>query len=364
VNAPIRDYLPYRRGFDRMTAGLAICVRDSDMNNREKLKARLCSPLCRRLGIEVPIFQAGMGFVARAPLAAAVSAAGGLGVIGAGSSLSGADMRADIRAVRAITDRPFGVDILFATMAASGDQAVQYTDAVKEMVAVVLEEKVPVLISGLGSPGAVIKEAHDRGIFVMSVVGAVRHAKRAVADGVDAVIATGSDGGGHVGQIGTAALVPAVRDAVDVPLLAGGGLADGRGLVAALALGAEGVWMGTRFIATVESTAHDNYKHSIVETDTAGTVVTRAHSGKPCRLIRNDFTNHWAAHEDEIQPFPLQVMQVGNPASVLGRHQGDVANGVLPAGQSAGLIHGVKSAEEVVNDIIDEAGAVLARLGL
>nr|MBC8238895.1 nitronate monooxygenase [Alphaproteobacteria bacterium] len=111
------------------------------------------------------MFQAGMGFVAGGPLAAAVSAAGGLGVIGAGSSLSGADMRADIRAVRAITDRPFGVDILFATMAASGDQAVQYTDAVKEMVAVVLEEKVPVLISGLGSPGAVIKEAHDRGIF-------------------------------------------------------------------------------------------------------------------------------------------------------------------------------------------------------
>ncbi len=359
-----RDYLPYPRRFGRMAAGLAIRTRDSDVNNRDKLKARLRGPLCQRLGIELPVFQAGMGFVARAPLAAAVSAAGGLGVIGAGSTSSGADLRDDIRAVRAITDRPFGVDILFATLAASGGQAVQYTDAVQEMIAAVLEEKVPVLISGLGSPGAVINEAHERGIFVMSVVGAVRHAKRAVADGVDAVIATGSDGGGHVGQIGTAALIPAVRDAVDVPLLAGGGLADGRGLVAAMALGAEGVWMGTRFIATAEATAHDNYKHSIVETDSAGTVVTRAHSGKPCRLIRNDFTDYWAAREDEIQPFPLQVMQVGNPASALGRHQGDVANGVLPAGQSAGLIESVKSAEEVVNDIIDEAGAVLARMGL
>ena len=334
------------------------------MNDRETLKAWLRGPLCQRLGIEVPVFQAGMGFVARAPLAAAVSAAGGLGVIGAGSTLSGAELREDIHAVRRVTDRPFGVDILFATMAASGDQAVQYTDAVQGMIAAVLEEKVPVLISGLGSPGAVIKDAHAQGIFVMSVVGAVRHAKRAVADGVDAVIATGSDGGGHVGQIGTAALIPVVRDAVDVPLLAGGGLADGRGLMAALVLGAEGVWMGTRFIATAEATAHDNYKQSIVETDTAGTVVTRAHSGKPCRLIRNDFTDHWAAREGEIQPFPLQVLQVGNPASVLGRHQGDVANGVLPAGQSAGLINGVKTAEEVVNDIIDEAGVVLARLGL
>ena len=337
---------------------------DDEMDDRDKLKARLRTPICERLGIDVPIFQAGMGFVARAPLAAAVSAAGGLGVIGAGSTLSGAELREDIRTVRAITDRPFGVDILFATMGATGGQAVRYTDAVQEMIETVLAEKVPVLISGLGSPGAVIQDAHAQGIFVMSVVGAVRHARRAVADGVDAVIATGSDGGGHVGQIGTAALVPAVRDAVDVPMLAGGGLADGRGLIAALALGADGVWLGTRFIATTEATAHDNYKQSIVETDTAGTVVTRAHSGKPCRLIRNGFTDYWAAREDEIQPFPLQVMAVGNPASVLGRHKGDVANGVLPAGQSAGLIDDVKGAAEVVNDIIDEAGAVLKRMGL
>ena len=148
-------------------------------------------------------------------------------------------------------------------------------------------EKVPVLISGLGSPKAVVPEAHDRGIYVMSVVGAVRHAQKAVADGVDAVIATGCDGGGHVGRIGTAALIPAVVDAVDVPVLAGGGLTDGRGLAAAMAFGAQGLWMGTRFIATEESFAHRNYKDKIVDTDTAGTVITTAHSGKPCRLIRN-----------------------------------------------------------------------------
>jgi enoyl-[acyl-carrier protein] reductase II len=238
----------------------------------------------------------------------------------------------------------------------------RYTDSVRAMVEVVLDERVPVLISGLGSPAAVVPEAHKRGIFVMSVVGAVRHAERAVADGVDAVIASGSDGGGHVGQIGTVALVPAVVDAVHVPVLAGGGLADGRGLAAMLALGAQGMWMGTRFIATLEARAHDNYKQKIVATDTAGTVVTRAHSGKPCRLIRNRFTESWAGREREIEPYPLQGMHVGHPASERGRLQGDVENGVLPAGQSAGLIRSVPSAGDVVRSVAREAEAVLDRL--
>ena len=209
-----------------------------------------------------------------------------------------------------------------------------------------------------------VGEAKRRGIYVMSVVGAVRHALKAVADGVDAVIASGRDGGGHVGEIGTAALVPAVVDAVEVPVLAGGGLADGRGLVAALALGAQGVWLGTRFIATVEARAHANYKLRIADTDSAGTVVTRAHSGKPCRLIQNAFTQSWAGREAEIEAFPLQAMHVGHPASELGRLQGDVENGVLPAGQSAGLIEAVVPAAEIVDAIVGEAARVLARLGV
>jgi enoyl-[acyl-carrier protein] reductase II len=323
---------------------------------------RLATPLTQRLGLDYPICQAGMGWVARADLAAAVSAAGGLGVIGAGSNMTPDELRNEIRIVRSRTDRPFGVDILFATVRAAGAEATRYTDSVRAMVEVVLEERVPVLISGLGSPAAVVPEAHARGIFVMSVVGAVRHAERAVADGVDAVIASGSDGGGHVGQIGTAALVPAVVDAVDVPVLAGGGLADGRGLAAALAFGAQGIWMGTRFIATLEARAHDNFKHKIAATDTAGTVVTRAHSGKPCRLIRNNFTESWAGREKEIEPYPLQGIHVGHPASERGRIQGDVENGVLPAGQSCGLILGVLSAGDVVRQIAREAEAVLDRL--
>ena len=322
----------------------------------------LLTPICRRLGIDYPVFQAGMGIVARADLAAAVSAAGGLGVIGAGSTMTAGELQGEIRQLRARTDKPFGVDILFASVPGEGRDAARYTDAVQSMVDVVLAERVGVLISGLGSPAAVVPLAHERGIVVMSVVGAVRHALKAVADGVDVVIASGRDGGGHVGEIGTAALVPAVADVLEVPVLAGGGLADGRGLVAALALGARGCWLGTRFIATSEARAHDAYKLRIVATDSAGTVVTRAHSGKPCRLIQNGFTASWAGREAEIEAFPLQLMHVGNPASELGRIQGDVEHGVLPAGQSAGLISDVASAGQVVRDVVEEARAVLARL--
>jgi enoyl-[acyl-carrier protein] reductase II len=251
----------------------------------------LRTPICELLNLDYPVFQAGMGWVARADLAAAVSSAGVLGCIGAGSNMEADELREEIRRVRAQTDRPFAVDILFATIAPKVNEAVRYTDMVTAMMDVVLQERVPVLVSGLGSPRDVVPQAKDRGIFVMSVVGAVRHAQKAVADGVDAVIASGSDGGGHVGSVGTAALIPAVVDAVDVPVLAGGGLADGRGLVAALSFGAQGVWMGTRFIASREARAHDDYKQKIAQTDSSGTVVTRAHSGKTCRLIRNGFTD-------------------------------------------------------------------------
>ena len=322
----------------------------------------LKTEICKRIGIEYPVFQAGMGFVARGHLAAAVSNAGGLGVIGAGSNMSRDELRSEINLVKSMTDQPFGVDILFATVRAQGDVAAKYTKSVQEMVDVVIEEKVPVLISGLGSPRDVVPAAHDANIFVMSVCGAVRHAEKSAADGVDAVIASGVDGGGHVGRIGTAILIPAIVDAVDIPVIGGGGLADGRGLAAALSFGAQGVWMGTRFIATKESRSHDNYKNIIVDTDSTGTIVTRAHSGKPCRLIDNAYTRSWASRESEILPYPLQVRQFGEPASDLGRIEGDIENGVLPAGQSVGLIHEIKSAGNIVKDVILEAENALKRI--
>jgi enoyl-[acyl-carrier protein] reductase II len=366
----ILDSPPHKIGRRRpaSTVGLgATGTRDKfsfriNSNSTEAAMPSLKTEICERLGIEYPVFQAGMGWVARGRLAGAVSAAGGLGVIGAGSTMTPDELRAEIEDVRGLTDRPFGVDILFATVRAEGDVAARYTDSVTALVRVVMEENVPVLISGLGSPKDAVAEAHERGIFVMSVCGAVRHAQKAVGDGVDAVIASGCDGGGHVGRIGTAVLIPAVVDAVDVPVLAGGGLADGRGLAAALAFGAQGVWMGTRFIATEEARSHQNYKDKLVEIDSAGTIITRAHSGKPCRLVSNAYTQSWEGRESEIMPFPLQGQNFGHPASELGRLRGDVENGVLPAGQSSGLIHGVKSAGDVVRDMVAEAETAIGRL--
>lgn len=314
--------------------------------------------LCRKLGIKYPICQAGMFHVAYGKLAAAVSNAGGLGVIGS-AYLSGSELREQIRIVKGETDKPYGVDILFAQV--GGDEGVTagYTRAVQEAIEVTFAEQAPVLVSGLGNPAAVIPDAHAAGMTVMSLVGTSRQARRVVESGVDVVIASGHAGGGHVGRIATVALVPKVVDTVDVPVLAAGGLVDGRGLVAALALGADGVWMGTRFIATEEARGHANYKSRIVEIDEDGTVISRGHSGKPNRMIRNGFTQSWEGRDGEIKPYPQQMIEVGNPASQRGRMEGDVENGVLPAGQGAGIIGAVKPAGDMVREIMEEAREVL-----
>jgi enoyl-[acyl-carrier protein] reductase II len=319
------------------------------------------TPLCDLLEIEYPVLQAGMGQIAHGALAGAVSAAGGLGVIGAGY-MSAEELQAEISVIRAQTDKPFGVDILFGKVETDDQGSAQYAQRVQDQIAVSLEAQVPVLISGLGSPEGVIDAAHARGVKVMSVVGNVRQARRVVEYGVDAVIASGAEGGGHVGRVGTVSLVPQVVDAIDVPVIAGGGLADGRGLVASLALGAMGMWLGTRFIVTDEARGHINYKTKIAETDEEGTIVSKGHSGKPCRLIRNDFTAYWEGHASEIKPYPQQLLEVGEPATILGRIDGDVGRGVLPAGQSSGLITHIQGAGSVVLDIVSEAEKVLANL--
>lgn len=329
---------------------------------KDEAPAPMQTPVCKAIGIDYPILQAGMGMIARAQLAAAVSEAGGLGVIGTGLSMQPDTLREEIRAVRSATRKPFGVDILFATIRAEGDSVTRYTDSVQGLIDVTLEERVPVLVSGLGSPRGAIPDAHARGIYVMSVIGSVRHAEKAVADGVDAVIASGREGGGHVGLVGTAALVPSVAASVKVPVIAAGGLADGNSLAAALMWGAQGVWFGTRFIATHEAGAHRNYKDKIVATSVSGTVVTRAHSGKPCRVIQNAFTEYWSEHEDEIQPFPLQALRVGNPASTRGRLHGDTEQGVLPAGQSVGMIGAVESAGDVVRATVRQARQAMGKV--
>ena len=321
----------------------------------------LRTPVCDLLEIDYPVMQAGMGIVADGTLAGHVSKAGGLGVIGA-AQMTADELAVEIAKARAITGNPFGVDILFGKPKATGAGADRYEDNIERQIEVALDAAVPVIVSGLGNPAAVIGRAHDKGIKVMSVVGTVKQAQQVTAAGVDAVIASGCDGGGHVGTIGTAVLVPAAVDAVDVPVIAGGGLVDGRGLVAALAWGAQAVWMGTRFIATHQANVHANYSGKIAEIGTDGTIVTRCHSGKTCRLIRNDFTESWEGREAEIKPFPLQLQEFGGPASVLGRLEGDTDNGSLPAGQGSGLIREVVDAGQVVAEVMAEARAVLDRL--
>ena len=319
------------------------------------------NPVCKLLGIEYPVCQAGMYSVAYGQLAAAVSNAGGLGVIGS-AFMSPEALREEIRLARRQTDKPIGVDILFAEVRGGDETASQYTDEVLGAIEVTFEEKVPVIVSGLGNPGPIVPRAKAADVKLMALVGTSRQARKVEAAGVDIVIASGHEGGGHVGRIGTLPLVAAVVDAVNVPVLAAGGISDGRGLVAALALGASGVWMGTRFIATKEARGHDNYKDKIVEIDEDGTTVTRGHSGKPARIARNRFTEYWAAHEADIKPFPYQLREVGEPHSVRGRMEGDTEMGVLAMGQSAGTITAVEAAGDVVRAIVSEAEQVLDRL--
>lgn len=326
-------------------------------------RGALHTPICDFLGIQYPICQAGMGYVARSALAAAVSAAGGLGVIAA-ANLSPRELREEIKKVRDQTDKPFGVDILFASVRVGGSEAQQFTDTVRAWADITVEEKVPVMVAGLGNPGPVTAQAHRQGMKVMALCGNVKQALDHAANGVDVVIAQGHEAGGHTGRIAGLVLIPSVVDALAPrPVLAAGGMADGRGIAAALALGAQGVWLGTRFIATPEAYCHDNYKQRVVALDEEGTVVTRAASGKPCRLIRNNFTREWEKREAEIQPFPVQAARVGRDAGILAREKGDVDNGNAPCGQSAGLIHEIVPAGEVVRRLVAEAEEVLARMG-
>jgi enoyl-[acyl-carrier protein] reductase II len=307
--------------------------------------------LTETLGIEYPIIQAGMGGVAMAELTAAVSNAGGMGVIG-GAMLTADGLREEIRKVKDMTDKPFAVDLLLA----------EGMPGLAQQMEAVYEEGVPVFASGLGNPAPYAAEMHRRGMKVIALVGNVRNARRCAEGGADIIVAQGHEGGGHTGRIATLALVPQVVDAVKpLPVVAAGGIADGRGLVAALALGACGIWVGTRFVATQEAFGHVNYKNKIVESSEEDTLVTRAFTGKPCRVIRNKYGEDWLGREDEIKPFPFQLMVDGYKLdAAIGR--GDTEIGFMPAGQISGLIHRLDKAEDVVRGFIAEANEVLAEM--
>ena len=312
----------------------------------------LHTPICDLFGIEYPILLAGMGGVSTAPLVAAVSEAGGLGVIGA-ATMGPDELRREIRQTRELTDRPFAVDLL-----------APIPDMMRDAIKVVFEEEVKIFVAGLAVPSEFIDEMHQRSMTVVVMCGKVRHAQKSEAAGADVVVAQGTEAGGHTGEVGTMALVPQVVDAVRIPVLAAGGLADGRGLVASLALGAQGAVYGTRFIASPESQAAEGYRQAIVEAHDDDTVRTRSYTGKPARVIRNQRTDEWEAKADEIQPFPIQAgLSIREGVmDYMGRtNKFDRERTALLAGQSAGLIDEVKPAAEIFQDIVREAEETMRR---
>lgn len=314
------------------------------------------TPLCDLLGIEVPILLAGMGGVAYAELCAAVSNAGGFGTLGmAGRSES--EIRDEMRKVRDLTDKPFGVDLLAAI-----------PESLERTADLIIEGGAKAFISGLGVPPPhLVKRFHDAGLKVMNVSGTVRHARAAEAGGLDAVVAQGTEAGGHTGRIAGLALIPQVVDAVKIPVVAAGSIVDGRGLAAALALSAQGVWIGTRFIASAEAHAGAMYKDVIVEAGDEDTIISRCYSGKPMRVFKNEYVADWERRPQEIQAFPMQAMlshQAGVMGGIGGQIEGlDRARSAFAMGQGAGGVHEVKPAGEIVREIVSEAEDVLGRIG-
>jgi enoyl-[acyl-carrier protein] reductase II len=313
--------------------------------------------LTEMLGIDFPVMLAGMGGVSYHELVAAVSEAGGIGTLGA-STMRDHELPEEMRKVRELTKKPFGVDLLTAL-----------PNQVDSGIKAVIEGGASIFVAGLGVPREVIDLLHQKNILVGSMCGKVKHAVAAVASGCDFVVAQGTEAGGHTGLVATIALVPQVVDAVGdkVPVVAAGGLFDGRGLAASLALGADGVWIGTRFIATPEARAVNGYKDMLVATGEDGTTISRAYTGKTCRVVANDWTRHYDKNPADLQPFPQQAvasMQAG--VNHLGFPSGtevDSAREFYPAGQGVGSINDLVPAGELVRRIVAEASAVLTRVG-
>lgn len=308
----------------------------------------LKSRICDLLNIKYPILQGGMAWAATAELAAAVSEAGGLGVIGAGHMPPDA-LREEIQKVKKATTKPYGVNVMLMS------------PFVKEVMQVVLEERVPVVTTGAGNPAEYIPALKEIGSKVIPVVASVALAKRLERTGIDALIAEGMESGGHVGQVTTMALVPQVADAVSVPVIAAGGIADSRGLVAAFSLGAEAVQIGTRFVASVECTAHENYKQAIVKAKDRSTVLSGASTGHPVRVIENQLSRQFVQMEkDRVDPEELEKLGAGRLRMAV--REGDVTTGTVMAGQISGLIEKVQTVQEIVDALMAGVPGVVNKL--
>lgn len=301
------------------------------------------------LGIEYPIIQGGMAWVAEYHLAAGVSNAGGLGLIGAASAP--ADwVREQIREAKKLTDKPFGVNIMLMS---------PYAD---EVAKVIVEEGVKVVTTGAGNPEKYMEMWKEAGVKIIPVVASVALAKRMERAGADAVVAEGSEAGGHIGENTTMVLVPQIVDAVDIPVIAAGGIADGRGIAAAFMLGAKGVQMGTHFVVTEESQVHENYKEKIIKAKDIDSRVTGRTTGHPVRALRNKMTKEYLRLEKEGASFEeLELLTLGGLRKAV--VEGDVVNGSVMAGQIAGMVTEKLSCKALIEKLVKETDALIKGAG-
>jgi enoyl-[acyl-carrier protein] reductase II len=313
----------------------------------------LATRLTEMLNIKYPIMLAGMAGVSFAEVVAAVSEAGGYGVLGAGN-MTLEEISDEMARVRSLTDKPFGVDLLHARNDNPVDEVRRIIDGGASSFA-----------SGLGVPARVIDMCHEAGLKVITVTASVKHARKAAEAGCDMIIAQGSEAGGHTGSVGAFALLPQAVDAVSIPVVAAGGVFDGRGLVAALAFGCAGVWIGTRFVASKEARAAKVYQDAILNASDSDTVVSRCWTGKTLRAIRNPTTDDWERRPQDIKPYPEQgkLMREKKLMGFLVPEwaEQDPVHNCFPAGQGCGAIHEVQSCRQIVDEIVAGAEAILAR---
>ena len=296
--------------------------------------------ICNLLNIKYPIFQGGRAWVSDSSLAAAVSNAGGLGII-AGASAPASFVREQIKRTKELTDKPFGVNIMLLSENAD------------ELSEIVIEEGVKVVTTGAGNPGKYMEKWKKAGIKVIPVVASVALAKRMERAGADAIIAEGCEAGGHIGKLTTMVLLPQVVDAVSIPVIAAGGIGDGRGIAAAFMLGAKGIQVGTRFLVADECTIHDNYKEAVIKAKDIDTVVTGRPTGHPVQVIKNKLAREYMNLEKENAPIE-RIEELGRGALRKAVKDGDIENGSLMAGQISGLINKRQSAKEIIEEMFTE----------
>ena len=296
--------------------------------------------ICGILGIKYPIFQGGMAWVSESTLAAAVSNAGGLGII-AGANAPANHIRDEIRKTKKLTDKPFGLNIMLLS------------DNADELADIAIEEGVKVITTGAGNPGKYMDKWKDARIVVIPVVASVALAKRMERCGADAVIAEGCESGGHVGKLTTMALLPQVVDAVNIPVIGAGGIGDGRGIAAAFILGASGVQVGTRFLASEECQIHDNYKNAVIKSKDIDTVVTGRCTGHPVQVLKNKLAKEYLKLESANASIEV-LEELGKGTLKRAVVDGDIENGSLMAGQISGMVKKIQSVKEIIEEMFNE----------